>query len=153
MTLGRRWARAGPTRRCRGMGGSSTERKRGSPTKGSHMWDEWAGLAGKVAVVTGGAGGLGRAATLALAGAGMSVAVCDRDPDALAGIGPMLEAIGVPSHLATFDVRDSDALAGFFGEVDRQFGGPDVLVNIPGGGFRKRVIDMTPNGTNAVIQQ
>ena len=69
------------------------------------MWDEWAGLAGKVAVVTGGAGGLGRAATLALARAGMSVAVCDRDPDALAGIGPMLEAIGVPSHLATFDVR------------------------------------------------
>jgi 3-oxoacyl-[acyl-carrier protein] reductase len=115
--------------------------------------DEWADLAGKVAVITGGAGGLGRACTVALARAGMSVAVCDQDADAVAGIGAILDDLGVTSLLAVFDVRDSDALTAFFADIDRRFGRVDVLVNIPGGGFRKPVIDMTPNGTNAVIRQ
>jgi 3-oxoacyl-[acyl-carrier protein] reductase len=115
------------------------------------MLDEWAGLAGKVAVITGGAGGLGRACTVALAQAGMSVAVCDRDADAVEGAAAILDELGVTSYLETFDVRDSEALAAFFDAVDDRFDGLDVLVTIPGGGFRKPVIDMTPNGTNAVI--
>jgi NAD(P)-dependent dehydrogenase (short-subunit alcohol dehydrogenase family) len=117
------------------------------------MLDEWAGLSGKVAVITGGAGGLGRACTLALGRAGMSVAVCDRDPDAVSTVEKMLGDLGVAGHLATFDVRDSEALSRFFGEVDERFGRINVLVNIPGGGFRKPVVDMTPNGTSAVVRQ
>ena len=117
------------------------------------MLDEWAGLAGKVAVITGGAGGLGRACTVALAQAGMSVAVCDRDQDAVDSIATILGDLGVTAYFETFDVRDSDALAAFFAAVDERFDRLDVLVNIPGGGFRKKVVDMTPNGTNAVIHQ
>jgi NAD(P)-dependent dehydrogenase (short-subunit alcohol dehydrogenase family) len=119
----------------------------------SEVLDEWAGLAGKVAVITGGAGGLGRACTVALARVGMSVAVCDRDPDAVTEVAAILDDLGVASYQAVFDARDSDALTEFFTEVDERFGRIDVLVNIPGGGFRKRVIDMTPNGTSAVIRQ
>ena len=78
------------------------------------MLDEWAGLAGKVAVITGGAGGLGRACTVALARAGMAVAVCDRDADAVAGAAEILDELGVASYFETFDVRDSDALTAFF---------------------------------------
>jgi 3-oxoacyl-[acyl-carrier protein] reductase len=117
------------------------------------MLDEWAGLAGRVAVITGGAGGLGRACTLALARAGMSVAVCDRDQEAIREVGVTLDNLGVESHLSVFDVRESEDLANFFAQVDGRFGRVDVLVNIPGGGFRKRLVDMTPNGTNAVIRQ
>ena len=117
------------------------------------MLDEWAGLAGKVAVITGGAGGLGRACTVALAQAGMSVAVCDRDQDAVDSIAAILGDLGMTAYFETFDVRDSDALAAFFAAVDERFDRLDVLVNIPGGGFRKKVVDMTPNGTNAVIHQ
>jgi 3-oxoacyl-[acyl-carrier protein] reductase len=119
----------------------------------ANLLDEWAGLTGKVAVITGGAGGLGRACTVALARAGMAVAVCDRDPDAVERVGAALDDLGAASHLETFDVRDSDALAVFFDAVDRRFDHVDVLVTIPGGGFRKSVVDMTPNGTNAVIRQ
>ncbi|HEX5585796.1 MAG TPA: SDR family oxidoreductase, partial [Acidimicrobiia bacterium] len=115
------------------------------------MLDEWAGLSGKVAVITGGAGGLGRACTTALARAGMSVAVCDRDPDAVDAATAILDEMGVASYLEAFDVRDSDALTAFFDVVDERFDALDVLVTIPGGGFRKPLIDMTPNGTNAVI--
>jgi NAD(P)-dependent dehydrogenase (short-subunit alcohol dehydrogenase family) len=117
------------------------------------MLDDRAGLSGKIAVITGGAGGLGRACTIALGQAGMSVAVCDRDPKAVTEVDKMLRDGGVTAHLATFDVREPEALAAFFDEVDDHFGRVDVLVNIPGGGFRKRVIDMTPNGTYAVIRQ
>jgi NAD(P)-dependent dehydrogenase (short-subunit alcohol dehydrogenase family) len=79
--------------------------------------------------------------------------VCDRDPAAVERVGAVLDDLGAASYLETFDVRDSDALAAFYDAIDQRFDRVDVLVNIPGGGFRKRVVDMTPNGTNAVIRQ
>lgn len=45
--------------------------------------DGRAALAGKVALVAGGGGGLGRAVALDFARAGMHLAICDRDEDAL----------------------------------------------------------------------
>lgn len=116
--------------------------------------DEWASLRGKVAVVTGGAGGLGRPITEDLARAGAAVAVCDRDPEATEAVGRSLTELGAQWHSACFDVRDSERLAVFFHEVDERFDrGVDVLVNVPGGGFRKPAIDLTPNGVTAVIRQ
>lgn len=117
------------------------------------MLDEWAGLAGKVAVVTGGAGGLGRACTVALAQAGVTLAVCDRDEAALDTVKGLIEEAGGTPTLGHFDVRDSDALAAFFDRVDDEHGRIDILVNIPGGGFRLPTVDMSPKGTMAVIRQ
>src|SRR5215510_317570 len=117
------------------------------------MLDEWAALAGKVAVVPGGAGGMGRACAVALARAGVAVAVCDRDDAGLAEVAEEIAALDVPSTFAHFDVRDSDALAAFYDQVDREHGRVDIVVNIVGGGFRAQTIDMTANGTMAVIRQ
>jgi len=117
------------------------------------MLDEWAALSGKVAVVTGGANGMGRACSVELARAGVAVAVCDRDADALAATRQELDDLGARAAYAHFDVRDSDALTAFFEQVDAELGALDILVNIPGGGFRRETIDMTPNGTMAVIRQ
>jgi NAD(P)-dependent dehydrogenase (short-subunit alcohol dehydrogenase family) len=117
------------------------------------MLDEWAALAGKVAVIPGGAGGMGRSCAVALARAGVAVAVCDRDEAGLAEVAEEIAALDVPSTFAHFDVRDSDALAAFYDQVDREHGRVDIVVNIVGGGFRAQTIDMTANGTMAVIRQ
>jgi NAD(P)-dependent dehydrogenase (short-subunit alcohol dehydrogenase family) len=117
------------------------------------MLEEWAALKGKVAVVTGGAGGLGLPITLDFARAGMQLAVCDRDRDAVATVTQLLEDAGANAMVECFDVRQSDRLADFFEQVDLRFGALDVLVNVPGGSFRKPAIDLTPNGVDAVIRQ
>jgi 3-oxoacyl-[acyl-carrier protein] reductase len=116
--------------------------------------DEWAGLDGKVAVITGGAGGLGRAVTVDLVRAGVAVAVCDRDQGALDVLRGLLADLGAPDPLLVcFDVRETEALTAFFEQVDQRFRRVDILVNIPGGGYRAKVIDMSPKGTMAVIRQ
>jgi NAD(P)-dependent dehydrogenase (short-subunit alcohol dehydrogenase family) len=55
-----------------------------------------AGLAGKVAVVVGGAGGfMGRGVTLGLARAGVRIAACDNDEEAVRTIVPDVEAVAI----------------------------------------------------------
>jgi len=117
------------------------------------MLDEWAALAGKVAVVTGGAGGLGLPITEDLVRAGMPVAVCDRDPEAVERVAGLLGDLGADSLVECFDVRESARLATFFDHVDDRFGRLDVLVNVPGGSFRKPALELTPNGVVAVTRE
>jgi NAD(P)-dependent dehydrogenase (short-subunit alcohol dehydrogenase family) len=83
----------------------------------------------------------------------MRVAVCDRDPEAVSTVSERLSELGADSVVELFDVRESTKLADFFDTVDRRFGTVDVLVNVPGGSFRKPAIDLTPNGVMAVIRQ
>ena len=115
--------------------------------------EERANLAGRVAIVTGGAGGLGLPITLDLARAGVAVAVCDRDPEAVAAVTAQLADLGVARVVRCFDVRDSEELAAFFDEVDRELGRLDILVNVPGGSYRSPLLDMSRKGTDAVIRQ
>src|ERR1700722_16795246 len=72
---------------------------------------ERAGLEGKVAVVTGGAGGLGWPIAYDLAQAGVRVAVCYRDPEAVATAKKAMDDLPVPSLVQLADVRDPDAVA------------------------------------------
>lgn len=84
-------------------------------------------LDGKVAIVTGGARGIGRAICQAMAEAGAKVAVADlRAEDAR----ETAQAIGgLPLAL---DVTDFSAMAGAVAEVETAFGGIDILVNNAG---------------------
>jgi NAD(P)-dependent dehydrogenase (short-subunit alcohol dehydrogenase family) len=95
--------------------------------------DDRAGLAGRAAIVTGGGGGLGRAAVLGLAAAGVRVAFCDIDADALACTAADVGELGPAVHAVHADVRDGDALAAFFAAAIEELGGVDVLVVVPGG--------------------
>ena len=98
-------------------------------------------LDGKVAVVTGGARGIGRAAASALAAAGASVAILDRDAataettaKAIAPDGPAISA-----HAA--DVTDESALERAFATIVQHRGGVDILVNSAGIGLRHAAVD------------
>jgi NAD(P)-dependent dehydrogenase (short-subunit alcohol dehydrogenase family) len=112
-----------------------------------------ADLAGKVAVVTGGAGGLGWPISRDLARAGVQVAVCDRDQSALDNIAEEMAAMPVKTLLRHADVRDSEAMDRFFKDIDAEFGRVDILVNVPGGGFVAPLLETRPKGWQAVASQ
>jgi 3-oxoacyl-[acyl-carrier protein] reductase len=115
--------------------------------------DERAGLEGKVAVVTGGAGGLGWPISRDLAKAGLPVAVCDRDAEAIERVSDELAGFGVPVLLSHADVREPDQMETFFADIDKTFGRIDVLVNVPGGGFVAPLMNTNAKGWNAILRE
>jgi NAD(P)-dependent dehydrogenase (short-subunit alcohol dehydrogenase family) len=103
-----------------------------------------AGLAGKVAAVIGGAGGfMGRGVTLALARAGVHIAACDNDEDAVHKIVPEVEALGSRVLSVRADVTDAAALDAFYDRVAAQFERLDILVNVAGGVKRSLFLETT----------
>ena len=79
------------------------------------------GLNGKVAVVTGGSSGIGRAIVQALCAEGVQVVVVDRDPSPDDGV-----------HVVQGDLTDADTCARAAQEAVDRFGAIDVLVNNAG---------------------
>jgi len=103
-----------------------------------------AGLAGKVAVVVGGAGEIvGRAVTLGLAKAGVSIAACDIHEDAVTAIVPEVEALGVRILSVRADAGDPQALDAFYDEVETGFGAIDIVVNVAAGVKRSLFMNTT----------
>ncbi|EON22018.1 short-chain dehydrogenase/reductase SDR [Nocardioides sp. CF8] len=88
-------------------------------------------LEGKVAVVTGGANGLGEAITRRMCEQGASVAVLDRDPRG-AEVVEKLAAQGVQARFYRTDVTDEDDVRDAFTDIARRFGRVDALVNNAG---------------------
>jgi 3-oxoacyl-[acyl-carrier protein] reductase len=115
--------------------------------------DDRADLAGKVAVIVGGGGGIGQACAVDLAGAGMRLALCDKDETALAGAAGLISEVGGEVMTGTLDARDPDALSAFFDESDARYGDRcDVLVNVVGGTFRQPFAESSPRGWDALIR-
>ena len=81
-----------------------------------------ASLAGKFAIVVGGAAGIGRAVTLALAKAGIGIATCDIDAEACRTIVKEVEALGQKIISMQADVCDVAALDRFYDRVEQEIG-------------------------------
>ncbi len=116
------------------------------------LLDDRAGLAGSVAVIGGGAGGLGAAVSLDLARCGASVAVCDRDPAAVERTAAALAELGADALCEVLDVRDHDAYAAFFEKVGERWPRLDILVNVVGGTFRAPFAETRPKGWDTLIR-
>ncbi len=91
-------------------------------------------LAGQVAFVTGGAGGIGRATAARLIGEGACVVLADIDPEALKSAGDdFAKAYGGDSvRTVGLDVTKEDAVLASFAEASVEFGGVDILVSNAG---------------------
>ena len=93
------------------------------------MDGEWLGLTGRVCVVTGAGGGLGRAIATGLAAAGGRLVLLDRDA---ATCEETAQKIGGLSLWMKCDVADPEAVAAAADRAARELGGCDVLVNNAG---------------------
>jgi len=106
-------------------------------------------MAARRALVTGASSGIGEAVARVLAAEGYRVALLARRADQLERVRAELPG---PGHLALeCDVRDEAALARSFAELDRTFGGLDLLVNNAGGGYRARVEELDAETCRAVF--
>ena len=115
-------------------------------------WDERAGLSGTVAVITGGAGGLGRGITLDLAANGVKVAILDKDEAAVEEITAALADTETDAIVKLGDVRDPDVLAALFTQTDDRWGRLDTLVNVVGGTFKGAFSDSSPKAWDALLR-
>jgi rhamnulose-1-phosphate aldolase/alcohol dehydrogenase len=86
-------------------------------------------LTGQIALVTGGAGGIGRAAAEALAAEGACVVVADLD---IKGAGEVAAALGAAGHAARTDVTNEADVQDAFRSAVLTFGGVDIVVSNAG---------------------
>jgi 3-oxoacyl-[acyl-carrier protein] reductase len=90
------------------------------------------GVAGKIAIVTGAASGIGRATAQLFADEGMRVAVLDRDLEGVARVAEEIEQAGGSAAAWELDVQDAGRIQQVVREVVARFGGLDILVNNAG---------------------
>lgn len=108
-------------------------------------------LTGKVAIVTGGNGGIGLGMAIGLAEAGATVAVVGRNAEKLAQAVSDIEAVGGKAVSFTCDVSDSEACKALVPTVVEKLGKVDILVNNSGINFRKQPQDFSLEEWHAVI--
>jgi 2-deoxy-D-gluconate 3-dehydrogenase len=89
-------------------------------------------LTGRVALVTGGNGGIGRGIAIGLAEAGAAVAVIGRNEDKNQRVLGELKGMGAAAMAVKLDVTDRIALGRALEQVEREIGGIDILVNNAG---------------------
>jgi NAD(P)-dependent dehydrogenase (short-subunit alcohol dehydrogenase family) len=108
-------------------------------------------LPSRVAVVTGGNRGLGRAFAHALGEAGAAVAILARDVTASARVVEELTGKGIRAAAFTADMADRAAVFAAAERIEDEFGPVDVLVNNAGTCIHRPALEVTEDDWHAVI--
>jgi NAD(P)-dependent dehydrogenase (short-subunit alcohol dehydrogenase family) len=108
-------------------------------------------LANKVAVITGGNQGIGKAIARAFAAEGSQLAICARNADKLAAAADELRGLGADVFQQPVDVKDEAAVDALFDAVIERFGRVDILVNNAGAFDGGRIDEVTLDGWDNVI--
>jgi citronellol/citronellal dehydrogenase len=105
---------------------------------------------GKVALVTGGGTGIGRATAVALARTGARVVICGRRREPLENTCAELERAGAECLAVPCDVREPDQVRALVDVALERFEAVDVLVNNAGGQFTAPAEEISGKGMRAV---
>lgn len=108
-------------------------------------------LHGRVAVVTGASGGLGRQFALALARQGADIAILARRLGKLEEVAGEIRALGVKCLPVTCDVTKSDSVRAAVEAVMTEYGHVDILVNNAGGGRPGAIVDYSDEDWRASL--
>ncbi|HZC34527.1 MAG TPA: SDR family NAD(P)-dependent oxidoreductase [Chthoniobacterales bacterium] len=109
-------------------------------------------LSKRVAVVTGGNGGIGRSISIGLAQAGAAVAVLARNEEKNQRVINELQALGVPALAVRVDVTDRGQLQPALEKVEATLGPVDILVNNAGIAVAAGVLGHTLEDWDRVIE-
>lgn len=109
------------------------------------------GIKGKVAFLTGAAGGIGSATARLFAREGAAVALFDIDSEGAEQVARELRAAGAPAFAGGFDVREHDQYAAAIARTEAEFGGLDFVINVAGGGSRQTLATMTADDWHAIV--
>ena len=114
---------------------------------------QWFRLDGRVALVTGGYGGIGLAVCHGLASAGARVAIAGRDQQKAERAAEAIRAAGGDAFPVTFDATKADEVHTMTDRVASHFGRLDVLVNTVGGNSKEQLADSaTEEGFEEVLR-
>ena len=108
-------------------------------------------LSGKVALVTGGGSGIGRAAALELARRGVSVALAGRREDALLETAVQIGVEGGDAVVLPADVTDPAQVENLIAQTTRAFDTIDLLINCAGVGLIKPLETTTPDEIETLL--
>jgi NAD(P)-dependent dehydrogenase (short-subunit alcohol dehydrogenase family) len=90
-------------------------------------------LTGRVALVSGAAQNMGRAAAIALAEIGADLLIADVNEQGLRDTAETIRRLGRRVVPGVYDVWNEEQIRAMYQQVDREFGRIDIAVNIPGG--------------------
>lgn len=109
-------------------------------------------LAGKVVLISGAGGGIGKGISFLCHRLGAQVVMCSRDEEKLrrAGAG-VAELDGPAPMLVPVNIRDADAVSRMYDDIYARFGKLDIVVNNAGGQYPQDAIDFSRKGWLAVI--
>lgn len=109
------------------------------------------GLDGRVAVVTGGASGLGASFSKGLAGAGATVVIADIDEKLAGEVVAEIESTGGQAEFRSIDVTDVPAVNAFADALVDSHGRVDVLVNSAGAAHRSSIEDFAEEAYDRIL--
>jgi len=104
-------------------------------------------LAGKVALITGGSRGIGRAITLKLAEEGADVVInFFRKKSTAESTAQEARDRGVKAHIIKANVGEPEQIGSMFDEIESQFGRLDILINNAASGVARSALDLDDRG-------
>jgi short-subunit dehydrogenase len=109
-------------------------------------------LAGRRALVTGAAAGIGRATALALAGEGVALEAVDRDTAGLEALAEAVQATAGRARTWIVDLSRPEEVEPLVDRVERESGSIDLLVNGAGIGLQASVLQMTPDDLRRLFE-
>ena len=110
------------------------------------------GLKGKVAIVTGGTEGIGKATALTLAREGAKVAICARGQPLLDAVAAEITKAGGEVLAVSADMSKAADVERFINAVVKRFGGIDILVNNAGTSKRGKFLELTDDEWSADLE-